>query len=79
MRLQQAEPSFHPNDLKFDLTESTINEARTDDLDCNLPFGLNEENSLELETFGVVPHSYVEGLLSGLDDCSEFLEYTDIG
>lgn len=80
MRPQQAEPFFRSvpplqaRDLRFDLTTSTM-----DDMDCNLPLGLNEENSLETESFGVIPHNYVDGLISGLDDCSEFPEYTDIG
>ncbi|XP_054803873.1 protein PHOTOPERIOD-INDEPENDENT EARLY FLOWERING 1 isoform X2 [Prosopis cineraria] len=77
--LFQSMPSLEAKDLRIDLNSLAMDEAGADNMDCNLPFVLNEENSLETETFGMVPHDFVAGLISGLDDCSELPEYTDIG
>lgn len=79
---QQAEPLFQSmpplTDLRFDLTASTMDVVGIDDMSINLPLGLNFEDSLETESSGVVPHDYIDGLISGLDDCTAFPEYTDI-
>ncbi|CAH9068505.1 unnamed protein product [Cuscuta epithymum] len=40
---------------------------------------MNDKDELDVECIDLVPHSYIPGLLSGLDDCSTFLEFTDIG
>ncbi|XP_027363680.1 protein PHOTOPERIOD-INDEPENDENT EARLY FLOWERING 1 isoform X2 [Abrus precatorius] len=82
MHHHQAESLFQSTtplkDLKFDLTSSTPDEAGIDGIDSNFSFDLNEGNSLEMESFGVVPHDYIAGLISDLDDCTAFPEYTDI-
>ncbi|KAI9122384.1 hypothetical protein K1719_007073 [Acacia pycnantha] len=82
-RHQQVEPLFQSMPslpAKDDLNSLATDEAVIDDeMDCSLPFVLNEENSLETETLGMVPHDFVAGLISGLDDFSELPEYTDIG
>ncbi|KAK7267339.1 hypothetical protein RIF29_20008 [Crotalaria pallida] len=76
--MREAEPLFQSKDLRFDLTASTPDVVGTDDTSINLPFDLHLENSLEKESSGVVLHDYIDGLISGLDDCIEFPEYTDI-
>lgn len=79
MHHQQTDPLFRSipplTDLRFDLTGSTMEDIGIDDMDSCLPFGLDVENSFETESTGVVPHDYVAGLISGLDDCTAFLEY----
>ncbi|RDY05668.1 Protein PHOTOPERIOD-INDEPENDENT EARLY FLOWERING 1, partial [Mucuna pruriens] len=62
-------------DPRFDLTSCTMNEVG---IDGNFPFNLNGESLLEMESVGMVPHDYVAGLISDLDDCTAFPEYTDI-
>lgn len=77
----QAEPLFPPMpllpELPLDLPSSSMNEFGFN-TDRNLPFDLNEESSLERENFGVIPHDYIAELISGLDDCTTFPEYTDV-
>lgn len=77
----QAEPLFPPMpllpELALDLPSSSMNEFGFN-TDRNLPFDLNEESSLERENFGVIPHDYIAELISGLDDCTTFPEYTDV-
>lgn len=73
--LLESMPSL--KDLRFDMTSFSTGEFGID-MDSNLPFDLNGESSFETENFEVVPHGYVDGLISGLDDCTEFPEYTDI-
>ncbi|KAI4348769.1 hypothetical protein L6164_009450 [Bauhinia variegata] len=83
IRHQQAEQIFQSvqplqaNDLRFDL--NAMDEVGADDVNSNLPFDLNAELPSETESFVVVPHNYSPGLISGLDDCTVFPEYTDIG
>lgn len=81
MHHHQAEPLFQSmpslKDLTFDPALSTMDEFGSD-VYSNLPFDLNGESFLETENFGVVPHDYVDDLISGLDDCTAFPEYTDI-
>ncbi|XLU69576.1 hypothetical protein S245_028629 [Arachis hypogaea] len=83
---QQTDPSFLSmpplKDLRFDLNAaSTMDDIVVDDLpSSSLPFGLDVENSFdETESFGAVPHDYVAGLISDLDDCTSFPEFNDIG
>ncbi|XP_061364443.1 protein PHOTOPERIOD-INDEPENDENT EARLY FLOWERING 1 isoform X2 [Gastrolobium bilobum] len=81
MHYQQGEQLFQsmlPQELRFDFNSSTMDGAGIDDMDSNLPFDLNVESTLEMESFGVVPHDYIAGLVSGLDDWNAFPEYTDI-
>ncbi|XP_058771334.1 protein PHOTOPERIOD-INDEPENDENT EARLY FLOWERING 1 isoform X2 [Vicia villosa] len=81
MHRRQAEPLFPPMpllpELALDLPSSSISEFGFN-TDRNLPFDLNEESSLERENFGVIPHDYIAELISDLDDCTTFPEYTDI-
>ncbi|KAK7278828.1 hypothetical protein RJT34_23866 [Clitoria ternatea] len=82
MHHRQAESSFQSiqplNDLRFDPMSSITNGVGIDGLDINFPFDLNGDSSMEVESFGVIPHDYVAGLISGLDDCTGLPEYTDI-
>ena len=66
-------------DLSFDLTQPIIPDVENDDVGRNFPPGTDMELSMETESFEVVPHYYVPGLISGLDDCPLLPEYTDIG
>lgn len=66
-------------DLSFDLTQPIIPDVENDDVGRNFPPGTDMELSMETESFEAVPHYYVPGLISGLDDCPLLPEYTDIG
>lgn len=78
--LFQSMPSLPAKDLRIDLNSLATEETVAYDMDCSLPFDLNEEkNSLETENLDMVSHEFVSGLMSGLDDYSEFSESTDIG
>nr|XP_024935444.2 protein PHOTOPERIOD-INDEPENDENT EARLY FLOWERING 1 isoform X3 [Ziziphus jujuba var. spinosa] len=90
MRNVMAERVFHPlpvavpmdHDLRFDLNSPIGKDVQIDDLKSTSQSDIDKEFSLETEDFKgleVVPHSYVPGLISGLDDCSSLPEYTDIG
>ncbi|KAF2314573.1 hypothetical protein GH714_027718 [Hevea brasiliensis] len=82
-----AEPALQPlltvsprdPNLRFDLAPAVIQDGWTNDRDsCSISF-LDEELPGELGSFEAMPHDYVPGLISGLDDCSLLPEYTDIG
>ncbi|MED6170310.1 Pharynx and intestine in excess protein 1 [Stylosanthes scabra] len=82
---QQTDPSFHAmpslKDLGIDLNaSSTMDEIGVDDLpSSSLPSSLDLENSFdETESLGAVPHDYVAGLISDLDDCTTFPDFSDI-
>nr|XP_011460706.1 PREDICTED: protein PHOTOPERIOD-INDEPENDENT EARLY FLOWERING 1 isoform X2 [Fragaria vesca subsp. vesca] len=87
MRQIMAEQVFPPFSIaaplnpspRFDLNLPVNEDTETDDLESNSHSQV-VESSFE-ESFGVLPHEYVPGLLSGLDDCSllqECDEYDDI-
>lgn len=65
-------------DLRFDLTSSTADEVGIDGMDGNLLFRLNGESSEEMYSVEMFPHDYDAGLISDLDDCTAFSEFTDI-
>uniref|UniRef100_A0A5B7AQU5 DNA helicase n=1 Tax=Davidia involucrata TaxID=16924 RepID=A0A5B7AQU5_DAVIN len=67
------------SNLRFDLTPPIIGDVGIDDFGGSSPFDMDKDLSLELESFDVVPHHYVPGFISGLDDCSSLPEFTDIG
>ncbi|KAJ9153312.1 hypothetical protein P3X46_026762 [Hevea brasiliensis] len=82
-----AEPALQPlltvsprdPNLRFDLAPAVIQDGWTNDRDsCSISY-LDEELPGELGSFEAMPHDYVPGLISGLDDCSLLPEYTDIG
>ncbi|MCH91626.1 protein PHOTOPERIOD-INDEPENDENT EARLY FLOWERING 1-like, partial [Trifolium medium] len=79
LHCHQTGPLFPPmpslQELTLDLPSSTVDGF---DMESDFPFDLNGESSLERENFGVVPHDYIAELISGLDDCTTFPEYTDI-
>lgn len=81
MHHHHAEPLFQPmsplKDLAFDPISSTMDDFGIY-MESNLPFDLNRESALEMENSGVIQHDYVAGLISDLDDCTLFPEYTDI-
>ncbi|XP_050371450.1 protein PHOTOPERIOD-INDEPENDENT EARLY FLOWERING 1 isoform X2 [Argentina anserina] len=69
---------LHPSP-RFDLNLPVNEDIETDDLE-SISHSQVAESSFE-ESFGVLPHKYVPGLLSGLGDCSllpEYDEYDDI-
>ncbi|RZC25456.1 Protein PHOTOPERIOD-INDEPENDENT EARLY FLOWERING 1 isoform D [Glycine soja] len=72
----QSMPSL--KDLRIDLTSLTTDEVGIDSMGSIFSFDLNGESSLEMESVGMIPHDYVAGLISDLDDCTAFPEYTDI-
>lgn len=82
-----AEPVLEPlpaaapkdPDLSFDLTQPIIPDVGIDVVGSNLTHGTDMEHSMEMESYEEVPHCYVPGLISGLDDCLLLPEYTDIG
>lgn len=82
-----AEPVLEPlpaaapkdPDLIFDLTQPIIPDVGIDFVASNLTHGTDMELSMEMESYEEVPHCYVPGLISGLDDCPLLPEYTDIG
>lgn len=61
---------------RFDLNLPVNEDIETDGLESNSNSQVIE-SSFE-ESFGVLPHEYVPGLLSGLDECSLLPEYDDI-
>lgn len=61
---------------RFDLNIPINEDIGTDDLESNSHSHF-DESSFE-ESLGVLPHKYVPGLLTGLDDCSLSPEYNDI-
>ncbi|XP_045807406.1 protein PHOTOPERIOD-INDEPENDENT EARLY FLOWERING 1 isoform X2 [Trifolium pratense] len=77
----QTGPLFPPmpslQEPTLDLPSSTVDNFGFD-MESDFPFDLNGESSLEREDFGLVPHDYIAELISGLDDCTTFPEYTDI-
>lgn len=82
MHHRQADSIFQSmpplDDLRFDLTSSTTDEFGINVMDNNFPFDMNGESSLGMESVGMISHDYVTGLISDLDDCTVFPEYTDI-
>ncbi|KAK6289543.1 hypothetical protein POUND7_001084 [Theobroma cacao] len=77
----QPVATIAPNDpyLRCDLTSVTNDSSWADVVDSDLCCSMDEALSLESEVYEVVPHSYIAGFISGLDDCSMLPEYTDIG
>ncbi|CAN6689036.1 unnamed protein product [Malus baccata var. baccata] len=67
---------LNPNP-RFDLNTPIDEDAGIYELESN-SFSCLDESLLEMETFGVLPHEYVPGLIGGLDD-EQLPEYTDIG
>jgi len=65
-------------DLRFDLASFTTDEVELNAVDRCFPFDLNGESSWEMEGVEMIPHDYITGLISDLDDCTTFPEYTDI-
>ncbi|KAL9319263.1 hypothetical protein ACSQ67_015780 [Phaseolus vulgaris] len=62
----QSVPSL--KDLRFDLASFTTDEVGLNAVDRCFPFDLNGESSWEMEGVGMIPHDYVTGLISDLDD-----------
>uniref|UniRef100_A0A2P2L6V3 DNA helicase n=1 Tax=Rhizophora mucronata TaxID=61149 RepID=A0A2P2L6V3_RHIMU len=75
---QHAVSSKDPN-LHFDLTPADIQNGWTDDSDSLSNSLLNLEHPIETESLVSVPHEYMPGFISSLDDFSLLPEYTDIG
>lgn len=67
-----------PN-MGFDPSQPFILAVGNDNVGSNLLSGRDMELSMEMESLEAVPHHYVPGLISGLDDCPLLPEYTDIG
>ena len=67
-----------PN-LRCDLTPVTNDCSWVDGVHSDFYSSMDKVLSLELEGFDVVPHNYIPGFISGLDDCSVMPFYTDIG
>ncbi|XVF28893.1 hypothetical protein REPUB_Repub15cG0072100 [Reevesia pubescens] len=67
-----------PN-LRCDLTSVTNDGSWADAADCDFSSSMDKALSLEIEGFDVVPHNYIPGFISGLDDSSMLPDYTDIG
>ncbi|VFQ59291.1 unnamed protein product [Cuscuta campestris] len=68
---------FHPTDTLGNDFSAEIGSHYHDFENLSL-LNTNEEE-LEAEFIDFVPHIYIPGLLSGLDDCSTFPEFTGIG
>lgn len=62
-------------DLDFNLTSSISKEI----LENNYELDMDKELFSEMMDGEVATHSYVPGLISGLDDCSSWPEFSDIG
>ncbi|KAK4749887.1 hypothetical protein SAY87_027336 [Trapa incisa] len=69
-------PHGYPN-LKFDYVDPCGAAVG----DCEDSFNLVTDRVLpsQIETSESLPHDFIPGLLSGLDDCSSLPEYTDMG
>ncbi|KAA8546716.1 hypothetical protein F0562_003147 [Nyssa sinensis] len=67
------------SNLRFDLAPPIIPDVGIYDFDGSFPFDMDKELSLESVSLDGVPHNYVPGFISGLDDCSSLPEFTDIG
>ncbi|XVE90682.1 hypothetical protein DITRI_Ditri20bG0096500 [Diplodiscus trichospermus] len=80
-QLFQPVATVAPNDpnLRCDLAMGTNDDSLADGLGSDFSSSMEKALSLELEGFDVVQHSYVPGLISGLDDCSTLPDYSDIG
>jgi hypothetical protein len=82
-----AEPLLGPlpavalkdSNIRFDLTQPLIPDVGIDNVEGILPSSIDMGLSMEMGSFEVVPHDYVPGLISGLDDYPLLPEYTDIG
>ncbi|XP_041028492.1 protein PHOTOPERIOD-INDEPENDENT EARLY FLOWERING 1-like isoform X2 [Juglans microcarpa x Juglans regia] len=74
-------PGAVPSDssVRFDPFQPINLDVGKDNVESNLPTDMDTELSMEMENFEVVPHLYVPGLISGLEDCPFLPEYTDIG
>ncbi|RAL51829.1 hypothetical protein DM860_010547 [Cuscuta australis] len=68
---------FHPTDTLGNDFSAEIG-SHCQDFE-NLSLLNTNEEELEAECIDFVPHIYIPGLLSGLDDCSTFPEFTGIG
>ncbi|XWS58915.1 hypothetical protein CRYUN_Cryun08bG0075400 [Craigia yunnanensis] len=77
----QSVATIAPNDpnLRCDLTPVTNDCSWVDGVDSDFCSSMDKALSLELEGFDVVPHNYIPGFISCLDDCSMLPDYTDIG
>jgi hypothetical protein len=65
-----------PN-IRFDLTQPIIPDVGIDNVEGILPSSIDTGLSMEMDSFEVVAHDYVPGLISGLDDYPLLPEYTD--
>ncbi|KAM7467771.1 hypothetical protein LguiB_015333 [Lonicera macranthoides] len=63
------------SNLRFDLTQCSIEEIGIDDS----LFKMQDDLALETETFDRVPHDYIPDFISGLEECSLSPDFTDIG
>lgn len=64
--------------IRFDGSQPIILDVGIDDVGSNLSSVMDKELSMGMESLEAVPHHYVSGLISGLDDCPLLPEYTDI-
>lgn len=65
--------------MGFDSSQSFILAIENDNVGSNLLSGMDTDLPMERESLEAVPHHYVPGFISGLDDCPLLPEYTDIG
>ncbi|KAJ8767933.1 hypothetical protein K2173_020873 [Erythroxylum novogranatense] len=70
--------SSDPN-LRFDLALADIDNGWTDESDSVCIPCVDEEHPFAFQCSEPLPHDYVPGFVSGLEDFSSFPEYTDIG
>ncbi|GLT95591.1 hypothetical protein SLE2022_132650 [Rubroshorea leprosula] len=75
---QVFQPMPNPN-LRFELTPEMIKEGWTDDSNAGSASCEDMAFSPALEELNLVQDSYLPGLLSGLDEYSDFPDHTDIG
>ena len=64
--------------MKFELTPPVISDVGIDAFENSFPFDM-DEFWLNSQGFDLVPHDYVHGFISGLDDYSSLPEFTDVG
>lgn len=77
----QPVATAEPNDvnLRFDLSSIITDDLWPDNIDGGPHQCMDSELLLEAESYDVLAHNYVPGLLQDLDDWSVLPEYTDIG
>ncbi|GFY99811.1 SNF2 domain-containing protein [Actinidia rufa] len=64
--------------MSFDLTPPVISDVGIDAFESSFPLDM-DEYWLDSQGFDLVPHDYVPGFISGLDDYSSLPKFTDIG